>query len=292
MDWVFTPNIQIPNITENETDLYESKQLLYSILNSIQDGISILDGDLNVRFINTSMQHWYLNHMPIIGQKCYKIYHNRVQPCENCPILPSIQQRVPNMAEVKYTASGYDKGWQELYSIPIFDVNNNLLAIIEYVRDITFQKKMELELNKLNEKFQNLERQNDALLRLLNQREKDREQFEENITNNMENFIKPSLKQLEKIININEIAMVEALIEEIVYPVTKKRSRNFENMTSREIQISTLIKEGKTSKEIADILTITIKAVDFHRANIRKKLGLIGDTGAKINLRAYLLSHL
>jgi DNA-binding CsgD family transcriptional regulator/PAS domain-containing protein len=292
MDWVFTPNIQIPSITGNETNLYESKQLLYSILNSIQDGISILDSDLNVRFINTSMQHWYFNHMPIIGQKCYRIYHNQVRPCENCPILPSIQQKIPIMGEVKYTASGCDRGWQELYSIPIFDLNNNLLAVIEYVRDITFQKKMELELNKLNERFQNMERQNDALLRLLNQREKDREQFEENIINNMENFIKPSLKLLQKNININEIAMVEALIEEIVYPVTKKRSKKFENLTSREIQISTLIKEGKTSKEIAEVLSITIKAVDFHRANIRKKLGLIGDNGAKINLRAYLLTHL
>jgi len=46
-----------------------------------------------------------------------------------------------------------------------------------------------------------------------------------------------------------------------------------------------MIKGGKTSKEIADILNLSIKTVDFHRSNIRKKLNIKKTD----NLRSYLV---
>lgn len=45
-------------------------------------------------------------------------------------------------------------------------------------------------------------------------------------------------------------------------------------LTSREEQITKLIAEGNTTKEIADILSISVKTVDRHRANVLQKLGL------------------
>jgi DNA-binding NarL/FixJ family response regulator len=45
-------------------------------------------------------------------------------------------------------------------------------------------------------------------------------------------------------------------------------------LTSREEQITKLIAEGNSTKEIADILTISVKTVDRHRANVLQKLGL------------------
>ena len=46
-------------------------------------------------------------------------------------------------------------------------------------------------------------------------------------------------------------------------------------------------KEGKTTKEITDFLNISATAVDFHRKNIRMKLGI---KNKKTNLRSFLLS--
>jgi DNA-binding CsgD family transcriptional regulator len=88
------------------------------------------------------------------------------------------------------------------------------------------------------------------------------------------------------------VELVESLIEEIVYPITRQRSSAFEQLTARELQISALIKEGKTSKEIAEILCIAKKTVDYHRANIRRKLSLENTPGNPSNLRSYLVSHL
>lgn len=45
-------------------------------------------------------------------------------------------------------------------------------------------------------------------------------------------------------------------------------------LTAREEEIVKLIAEGRTSKEIADLLVISVKTVDRHRANVLQKLGM------------------
>ena len=45
-------------------------------------------------------------------------------------------------------------------------------------------------------------------------------------------------------------------------------------LTPREEQITKLIAEGNSTKEIADILSISAKTVDRHRTNVLQKLGL------------------
>jgi DNA-binding NarL/FixJ family response regulator len=45
-------------------------------------------------------------------------------------------------------------------------------------------------------------------------------------------------------------------------------------LTARERQVVQLVAEGKSSKEIAAALGISLRTVETHRANIRQKLGL------------------
>lgn len=59
------------------------------------------------------------------------------------------------------------------------------------------------------------------------------------------------------------------------------------NFTKRELQIAGLVRQGKTAKEIADILFLSKNTIDFHKANIRKKLGIC-NTGN--DLQKYLLA--
>jgi DNA-binding CsgD family transcriptional regulator len=58
-------------------------------------------------------------------------------------------------------------------------------------------------------------------------------------------------------------------------------------LTPQEIQVATLVKDGKASKEIAEILNVAETTVHFHRKNLRKKFGL---SNSQTNLRSYLLS--
>ena len=43
-------------------------------------------------------------------------------------------------------------------------------------------------------------------------------------------------------------------------------------LTKREIEVLTLVIEGKSSKEVADMLYVSKRTVDFHLANIYDKL--------------------
>jgi DNA-binding NarL/FixJ family response regulator len=51
-------------------------------------------------------------------------------------------------------------------------------------------------------------------------------------------------------------------------------------LTARELEILLLLKTGQSSKQIAKDLRLGVRTVDFHRANIKKKLGL--RTGAEL----------
>jgi DNA-binding NarL/FixJ family response regulator len=55
---------------------------------------------------------------------------------------------------------------------------------------------------------------------------------------------------------------------------TIKGSTAWDNITQREKDVLKLIGEGYRNKEIADILNISVKTVEKHRANIMKKLDL------------------
>ena len=83
------------------------------------------------------------------------------------------------------------------------------------------------------------------------------------------------------------VNIIKSNLEDLISPLASTLSSKYFALTPTEIQVTDLIKQGKTSKEIAAMLNVSPKAVSFHRGNIRKKLGLLNK---KINLKSYLHS--
>ncbi len=81
--------------------------------------------------------------------------------------------------------------------------------------------------------------------------------------------------------------IVESNLKDIVSPFARGISTEFLKLTPTEIQVANLIREGKTTKEIANLMTLSAKTIEFHRDNIRRKIGI---KNKKINLRTHLLS--
>jgi PAS domain S-box-containing protein len=148
------------------------------------------------------------------------------------------------------------------------------------------KKERELRLNALN-----LEEKNIALKVLLEQREKDKKELEEMVLANVRDLLLPCLERLKRCrLNDRQSIYVESLevnLKAIVSPFLQNLSNHFTTFTPLEFQVAGMIKEGKTSKEIAAVMNISERGVEFHRNNIRRKLGL---THAKKNLRTCLLS--
>jgi DNA-binding NarL/FixJ family response regulator len=51
-------------------------------------------------------------------------------------------------------------------------------------------------------------------------------------------------------------------------------SSPFERLTSREREVLQLISEGHTNKAIAQVLKVSVKTVEKHRANLMSKLNV------------------
>jgi len=134
------------DITERkraEDAIRESEQFLNAIFNSIQDGISVLDPELNVMRVNKAMLKWYAHMLPLEGRKCYEAYHGRSKACEICPTLRSLESGKLEMNVVPLTQEKGVTGALELFAFPMLDDSGKPSGVVEFVRDITARRKTE-----------------------------------------------------------------------------------------------------------------------------------------------------
>jgi len=164
----------------------------------------------------------------------------------------------------------------------IAQLNKNLAL------DIARRKKIEKELKRRSVKLEEL---TITLRTLLDQREIDRKDLERQIMTNIDDLIMPCIERL-KDATLTEQAnsLIHSLqdnLQTLTSPFLSK-IKSITHLTSTELQMANLNKKGKRSKQIAATMKLSAGTVDFHRNNIRKKLGIRGE---KISLHAYLLSQ-
>lgn len=293
-DWVCKPQI-LPQIPPGfDTDLSDNAQLWQYALNCVQDGVALIDGDFNVVSENETMECWYKNKLPIRGKKCYSAFHERKACCPNCPVEKAFLSKKVVCGDKDYTINGRELGKQKIFVVPIIDAHEKVCGAIEYIRDVSLIEQIKSELQNIRETMNILRNRNEILTNMLKQKDIEKSQYDESIKSRIEENIIPSLQVLKKNTQSSmldeHIEFIESMIMQIENPIGTGLNSKFFNFTSRELQISQMIKEGRTSKEIAAELFISTKAVEFHRNNIRKKLGLTKSSVPNGNLRAFLMS--
>ena len=136
-----------------------------------------------------------------------------------------------------------------------------------------------------------LEETNTALRVLLKRREEDKVELEEKVLSNVKDLVLPYLERLQKTsLNPSQMSclgILESNLNDIVSPFSRKLSSKYLALTPTEIRVANLIKEGKTTKEIAEFMNLSDKTIQAHRDNIRKKTGI---KHKKRNLRTYLMA--
>ena len=462
MKYVSGVFFDITDLKRAEEELRESERFLQNIFDAIQDGISVLDKDLNILRVNNTMEKWYSHMIPFKNKKCYEVYHGRAEHCEICPSVRALENGSLQMDIVPFVESGQTTGWLELYAFPILDAHGNPSGIVEYVRNITERKKAEQTLRESEQRFRtvadftyaweswiapdgayiyvspsceritgyqaqefihdaellekivhpddrvflskhlmeemesedasiiefriithsgnerwishicqsvygddgrflgrrasnrdvtekkrgetalrkahdelekrvkertaelvktnkelkaeisnrrkaekalkrrgvelemktiSLEEANTALKVLLKQREEDKIELEEKVLLNVRELVLPYLKKIKKK-RMDEkqkayIGILESNLNDIVSPFVHGLSSKLIKLSPTELQVTNLIKQGNTTKEIAEIMNLATSTIDFHRNNIRKKFGI---KKKKTNLRTYLSS--
>jgi DNA-binding CsgD family transcriptional regulator len=143
----------------------------------------------------------------------------------------------------------------------------------------------------LIEQKQSLEEANIAMKVLLRQREEDKLELEKKVLNNVKDLVLPYVDKLKntrlKARDRTLVDIIDTHLQDIISPLLQRFSNAKILLTPQEMQVASLVKDGKTSKEIADVLNVSETTVNFHRKNLRVKFGL---TNKRTNLRSYLLS--
>jgi len=140
-------------------------------------------------------------------------------------------------------------------------------------------------------KAKNLEEMNTALKVLLKKREQDKIELEEKVLLNIKELVLPYLDKIKKGgLDKSQSAyadILESHLKEIISSFSYRLSSTYLNLTPAEINVANLVKQGKTNKEIAELLHIATRTAAFHRERIRQKLGI---KNKKTNLKSYLTS--
>ncbi len=175
--------------------------------------------------------------------------------------------------------------------------------------DITVQKQaekilldarlhMENQVVSTKEEFEKLKQEtadvNSALKVLLNYREKDKTDAQNEISSEVTGTILPFLKKLKRESagrrqSSRLISIIESNLEQLVqsYGHATTLPAAFQKLTRVEMQVASLVRQGLSTKVIAKTLNISPGTVSIHRKHIRKKLGLNEKAD---NLHSYLLS--
>lgn len=169
------------------------------------------------------------------------------------------------------------------------------IRVVASHEEITALKLTEAALRKSQEELveqkQSLEETNIAMKVLLKQREEDKLDLEKRVLNNVKDLVLPYVEKLKnprlKAKDRTLVDIIDTHLKDIISPLLQRFANAQILLTPQEMQVASLVRDGKTSKEIADVLNVSETTINFHRKNLRVKFGL---RNKQTNLRSYLLS--
>ena len=169
-----------------------------------------------------------------------------------------------------------------------FNNDGEVGGIIGTNLDITERNRAQVKAELHAEELKNT---NTALRVLLKQINENKTEMESRVLDNFTRLVNPYLDLLEENLahtrQLEYIRVIQENIKKITSSFSVNLSSSYLNLSPREIQVADLVRQGRSNKDAANILSISVNAVEFHRNNLRKKLGL---QNKKINLRTYLLT--
>ena len=110
-------------------------------VDGIEEQLYVHDLDYNLLIANTAkLRNHHLASEQITGQKCYQAFHHRDIPCLGCPARETFKTKKSASVEVALPES--DKIFKT-YTYPLTGKAGNLLGVVHYMRDVTEQKELE-----------------------------------------------------------------------------------------------------------------------------------------------------
>ena len=278
--------------------LKETERKVRTISSAVEqsiDGIAIGDLEPKLLYVNEAFarMHGY-SPEEMIGMRVVTL-HTEEQMNQYKKGINQIKTRDSWIGEIDHIRKD-DTSFPTYMSVTLLrDEKGKPTGILAICRDITERKEAEKALREreaeLMIKTNSLEEVNTALGVLLKKRDEDKTELEEKVVTNVKELVVPFLEKMKKSpLDPKQIAylhILESNLNAIISPFLRTLSAQYGSLTPMEIQVANLIKEGKNTKEIGEVMTLSPRTIETHRKNIRKKLGIEKRKG---NLRSHLLA--
>lgn len=285
-----------------EAQLRASETRFRLALDASSNGVwdrNLLTGEV---YFGTNWQHTlgYESEYTISDERTFE---HLVHPDDRERVRTHLQAHIQGATpryEAEYRIRNKAGDWQWMLSrgqAVARDADGNAQRIAGTVTDITRLKEAEAELQRNQEELEQrvkertaeLSESNVALNVLLKKREEDRETLAEQVLSNTSKLVEPFFDRLsESPLTEQQRALVDILrnnIRELTSPFASTYSSKLVRLTPAEMQVANMVKQGKRSKEIAEIMHLSPGTVNIHRKNIRKKLDI---SHQKTNLQTLL----
>ncbi len=310
-----------------EARIRQSEQRYRNFLESSPDPIVVYDMQGVATYVNPAFEQTFgMTRNEVLG-KPIDFVPPESWPATRTAIQSMLSGQKINLFETQRLTKAGQKLDVQLSSCLYMDDRGHPIGNIVTLRDITAQKQAERALQEYQDQLEevvqarttelatevdvrrrtenalrrrekeleaqslHLEEVNTALRVLLKQRGEDKVELQESVLGNIKDLVSPYIDQVKKTgLSTRQqtlVRIIESNLGSIVSPFINRISNKYGSFTPTEIRVANLIREGRTNKEITDLMSISKNTVLYHRHNIRKKLKL---TKTGVNLRSHLLT--
>jgi len=289
------------NITEQvqaDKALRKSEEKYRTILENIEEGYYEIDMTGNFTFFNDSIcKMLAYSRDELLGmnnreytdkktaKKSYKIF-NKIYKTGKPKNIVNVEIIKKNGARRNIEASG---------SL-MKDSEGNAIGFRGIFRDMTERKRAEWAIKKREAELASVNKQlietNKALSVLAKNLDITQKESEKRVIQKIRNYIMPIIEKLREDKNIERYRADFDLLTSYIRGLTSDLADDIKIalvLSTTELRVSSLIRNGMTNQEIAKHLYITLATVKTHRRNIRRKLDL---HNSGINLKVYMKSEL
>jgi PAS domain S-box-containing protein len=287
--------LNITKYKETEDGLKITNAFLRSLLENSPTPICVSDADGRISTINNAWVNTLeLSKNRTVGKQFHDIFSKDVAARINSMHQRILESNIPAESEESIECS---TGLHHFHTVmfPLRDTTGKTSAVGSILLDVTGRKQAEQALMEremeLRAKSVQLEETNIALKVLLRQREEDQRELQERIQSNIRELVLPYLNKLQGT-RLNDVQagymdVAVTHLKEITAPFLRHTVSLYPQMTAKELQVATHVREGRSNKEIAGLMGVSLNTIEIHRYNLRRKLSI---QNKKINLRSFLLS--
>jgi PAS domain S-box-containing protein len=273
--------------------LEESEKRYRLMVDSMNEGLTVFDQNCNVTYVNDRFCRMLEYSRGELEGKSAAVFLDDHDQAEFYDRIAHNKDEGYRPYEVLLKVSSGRDLPVNVSPQALFDAGGNFVGSFAVVTDVSHLKQTEASLRAANEQLEAeqaaLREKNIALREVLSQFEEERKQLHRQVQSNVDRVLMPIVNGLRRRGGADRdyVDFLRTCLDGVTSPFVNELDRRFARLSPRELEICSMIRTGRSTKEIAAALHTSIHTVHNQRKKIRKKLKI---AGVGVNLRSFLNS--